>query len=359
MKLIKWFILILIAGSVLIYLALKVPQVQIGIFSVLGKNSFAQNLKSPRYEGLTATVCGSGSPLPSDSAQACIMIQAEDRMFIVDVGDGSVRNLSSWRVPLEDLKAVLITHLHSDHFSDLADLHLMSWVARDRSKKLTVFGPEGIENVTKGFELAYTYDSLYRNEHHGDIIAPFDVVGYEPFTLQGDSVIYDENDLKITAFLVSHKPVDPAYGFRFDYKGRSIVISGDTIYDENLIKYAKKADLLFHEAISYELMRISSRIASGLGEEYDNNASRYGSEIFRHIEDYHTTPVEAAMAASKSDVGLLVFYHLIPTPQIPIRTIMAKIFFRGVTEVFPNWEYAIDGTTIILPPDSDEIIFKK
>ena len=127
---------------------------------------------------------------------------------------------------------------HSDHFSDLADLHLMSWVARDRSKKLTVFGPEGIENVTKGFEIAYTYDSLYRNEHHGDTIAPLDVVGYEPFTLQGDSVIYDENDLKITAFLVSHKPVDPAYGFRFDYKGRSIVISGDTIYDENLIKYA-------------------------------------------------------------------------------------------------------------------------
>ena len=106
-------------------------------------------------------------------------------------------------------------------------------------------------------------------------------------------------------------------------------------------------------------MRISSRIASGLGEEYDNNASRYGSEIFGHIEDYHATPVEAAMAASKSDVGLLVFYHLIPTPQIPIRTIMAKIFFRGVTEVFPNWEYAIDGTTIVLPPDSDEIIFKK
>ena len=148
--------------------------------------------------------------------------------------------------------------------SHLADLHLMSWVARDRSKKLTVFGPEGIENVTKGFELAYTYDSLYRNEHHGDTIAPLDVVGYEPFTLQGDSVIYDENDLKITAFLVSHKPVDPAYGFRFDYKGRSIVISGDTIYDENLIKYAKQADLLFHEAISYELMRISSRIASEL-----------------------------------------------------------------------------------------------
>ena len=186
MKIIKWFTLILIAGSILIYLALQVPQVQIGIFSVLGKNSFAQNLKAPRYEGLTATVCGSGSPLPSDSAQACIMIQAEDRMFIVDVGDGSVKNLSSWRVPLEDLKAVLITHLHSDHFSYLADLHLMSWIARDRSKKLTVFGPEGIENITKGFELAYTYDSLYRNEHHGDIIAPFDVVGYEPFTLQGD-----------------------------------------------------------------------------------------------------------------------------------------------------------------------------
>lgn len=359
MKFIKWTFLTAVILFGFLYLILQAPLVQKFIFEVSAKNAFALSINSEPNDGLRATVCGSGSPMPSDSAQTCIMIEAGKKIFIVDIGDGSAANLARWRVPMENLEAVFITHLHSDHIADLGDLHLMSWIARDRKEKLKVYGPDGIENVTAGFDLVYREDYTFRNEHHGNLIAPIEVTGYKPITIEGNSVVYDEDELKVTAFLVNHKPVDPAYGFRFDYKDRSIVMSGDTIYDENLITNARGADVLFHEAISNELTSITSKIAAELGEEFDNNPARHASEIFYHIQDYHTTPIDAALAASKSDVKLLVFYHLVPTPQGPVKKIMAEIFFRGVTEVFSNWEYAIDGTKVTLPLDSDEIIFNK
>ena len=155
----------------------------------------------------------------------------------------------------------MLTHLHSDHISDLADLHLMTWVNSNNTKPMDVYGPEGVELVTGGFEAAYQLDYQYRNEHHGDEIAPKDIAGFNAFPIDlSNPIIIDEDGLKVTAFKVTHEPVDPALGFRFDYKGRSIVISGDTIYDENLIKHAKDADVLFHEAQAnhqLDIMRLS------------------------------------------------------------------------------------------------------
>ena len=102
-----------------------------------------------------------------------------------------------------------------------------------------------------------------------------------------------------------------------------------------------------------------SKTLADLGEEFDNNIARYGSKIFTDIESYHATPLEVAEIASLSNVDMLVYYHLTPTPQPPIDKIMADIIFRGVDENFSNWEYAIDGTKVILPINSKKIIFNK
>ena len=175
------------------------------------------------------------------------MVEAGNDIYIVDVGDGSVANIQRWGINLSNLKAALITHLHSDHIADLPDLNLLSWVNRSREQNLTIFGPEGIETTIKGFNQAYFLDHKFRNEHHGDEQAPLGVDEMVADTIDGEGVILSENGLTITAFLVEHDPVAPAYGYRFDYKGRAIVISGDTAYSTNLINYAKDVDLLFHE----------------------------------------------------------------------------------------------------------------
>jgi len=260
------------------------------------------------------------------------------------VGDGSVVNLRNWNIPFNKIKAVFITHLHSDHISDLADLHLLTWVGTERAKKLDVYGPRGIEQITNGFEMSYKFDFLYRNMHHGNILAPLKVTGYNPITINKESTIYDENNLKITAFTVNHSPVEPAFGFRFDYKGRSIVISGDTTSNNNVVKNAKNSDVLIHEAQSNELVEIARK-------ELELN-NQVIEKIFEDIKSYHTTPKDAARIAKKANVNHLVLNHLSPAPD---GFIAEQIFSRGIDKIFSDWTLAEDGTMVILPVGSNKI----
>ena len=247
-KTLKYSISIIAILVVLVIVLLRIPSVQDRVldFAISG----LINTDSPlvKEDALSAVVCGSRSPLPNpDRAETCILIKAGDKVIIVDAGDGSASNLRTFGIPYE-FEAILITHLHSDHFSDLQDLHLGSWVT-GRKEKLKVYGPEGIKEITEGFERAYALDAKYRYDHHGDQVLVKEANGYETVTLIPDQKpFYDDGFLRITAFLVEHEPVEPSLGFRFDYKGRSIVLSGDTIYSENLISYAQDADVLFMEA---------------------------------------------------------------------------------------------------------------
>jgi ribonuclease Z len=299
-------------------------------------------------DALSASVCGSRSPIPDPSrAEACVLVQAGERLFVVDVGDGSVARLRQWATPFNRIEAVMLTHLHSDHISDLADMHLATWVLQDRRAKLPVYGPAGVEQVTAGFELAYGIDYGLRNAHHGDSLAPLDVAGFDPRPIDNDALeILSEGDLKVSAFLVDHPPIVPAYGYRFDYKGRSLVISGDTKKSQAMIDNSRGVDVLFHEAQSNELLNIM--INASRANSADNRA-----QLFEDIQTYHTTPIEAAEVANEAGVGHLVFYHLTPSPR---NSLMADRLLRGVKEVRPdNWTLSVDGTRVTLPVGSDEI----
>ena len=350
MKILKYLIFIVLAAFLLIAILTRIPAVQDRVMTSALNN--LQNQEIDLYDNsLTALVCGSRSPLPHPRrAETCILINAGGSYYVIDVGDGSASNLRSYGVNLGKIKAVLLTHLHSDHISDLADIHLGTWVAQSRTKRLDVYGPSGVEFVTKGFEDAYKLDFKYRNEHHGDEVAPINIVGFDPHPVDLlNPVVINENGLKVTAFKVPHDPVKPALGYRFDFKGRSIVISGDTSYSENLITYAKDADVLFHEAQANHILEIMKGVANKAGNSLT-------AKVLDDITTYHTTPKDAAKVANLANVDHLVFYHLTPSPRT---SMMERMFFRGVNKIRKDWSVADDGTMVVLPLDSDEIKISK
>ena len=351
----KKFLIYLIASILIITIAamvgLRSPSVQdrIMVSVVSGMINAPNNL--PQKDALSAVVCGSRSPIPSPGrAETCVMVRAGENIYIVDIGDGSASNLRSWGIPFNKIKSVLLTHLHSDHISDLADLHLASWIMQRRKAKLDVYGPQGVGLVTKGFETAYEPDYFFRNTHHGDQIAPLDVAGLNPHTVDlNQPKIIDEDGLIVTAFEVVHDPVKPALGYRFDYKGRSLVISGDTSYSENLIENSRDVDVLIHEAQANHMINL-------LRDFNLQRGANLNAKLMEDITTYHTTPVEAAEIANLANVKHLIFYHLTPAPRNYITEI---IFLRGVDEIREEWTLSNDGTMVVLPVGSDEIIISK
>ena len=295
-------------------------------------------------DSLKVVVCGSRSPLPSPGrAESCVLVEAGNDIYIFDLGNGSVNNLTQYQIPWPNVKAVLITHMHSDHMADLPDAHLQSWI-QGRTAPLKVYGPEGINLVTKGFELAYSADYQYRSDHHGDDMLPMSIAGFDAIQIIDNQLIpNDTKGLEILPFVVDHYPVNSAFGFKISYKGRTVVISGDTIHDGSVQKYSKDVDLLVHSAISIDLTERFREVAPL--PQLD--------EILFDIQDYHTTVKEAGEIARDANVDQLLIYHAIPTPR---NKIMEDVFFRPLDGVFDEYMLSDDGTRVIMPVGSDEII---
>jgi ribonuclease Z len=303
-------------------------------------------------DALRAVACGTSSPLADHNrASACVAVFAAGKFWVVDTGMGSWKNMALWRVPGEKVGGLFYTHFHSDHIAELGEFNLQTWGA-GRPGPLQVFGPEGIERLVGGFSEAYALDNTYRTAHHGDVVMNpakglmvarrFDVDATKP---EG-TVILEENGLVVRAYDVDHAPIKPAVGYRFDYKGRSISISGDTVPSKSLIAASKGADVLFHEAQANFLVKIIQE------ETHSANKEQY-SKIMGDIPSYHTSPVDAANIANEAGVGLLVMYHLTPPPPNPV---VESIFLRGVSDVRPSGvEIARDGLLVTLPANSKGI----
>ena len=292
---------------------------------------------------LKVVVCGSRSPLPSPGrAESCVLVEAGDDIYIFDLGNGSVNNLTQYQVPWPNVKAVLITHMHSDHMADLPDAHLQSWI-QGRTSPLKVYGPEGINLVTKGFELAYSADYQYRNEHHGDDMLPMSIAGFNAIQIINNQFIpNDTPGLEILPFVVDHYPVNSAFGFKISYKDRAVVISGDTIHDGSVQKYSQDVDLLVHSAISIDIVERMRGIAP----------IPQMDKILFDIQDYHTSIDEAGEIARDANVEHLLIYHSIPTPR---NALMERVFFRPIEGVFENYSLSDDGTRVIMPVGNDDI----
>jgi ribonuclease Z len=296
-------------------------------------------------------LCGTASPLPHPTrAKACVAVFAGDRFWVVDTGPGSWNRMGLWQIDGRRIGGILLTHFHSDHIGDLGEWNLQTWVA-GRPGPLVVYGGPGVDRVVHGFSEAYALDNDYRTAHHGaDVMVPAvgkmearPVAG--PAAGGAPAVVLQEDGLTITAFAVDHAPIHPAYGYRFDYRGRSVVVSGDTVKSPALVAAAKGADVLVHEAQANHLVAL---LRDGAAADRPRAAKLLGD-----IPSYHTTPVQAAEVANEAGVRLLVLYHLTPPPPA---WIVEQAFVRGVSAVRPSdWVLGDDGTLVTLPPESTSV----
>lgn len=318
--------------------------------------SSAALLNNDRFDrlpdGLHVGLAGTGAPLPDNRRRGgSSFVKAGDHLFIVDIGPGSTLTHESMGVPLAEAEAVLLTHIHSDHMGGLGELLLKAWTRGPRTEPMRVVGPEGVEPLVQGFNLAYAVDAGFRIAHHGDLVAPESGYGGTPETLGpfGEDeavVVFQDDTLTVTAFLVDHRPAEPAVGYRFDYKGRSAVISGDTLPSENLRRHARGADLLIHEVLQPEVLGVLNRTAVREGR-----AS--AAKLTADIVDYHTFPEEVARIARDEDVGHVVFHHFLPA--LPLR-MLHPAFVGDAREIYAGpITVGAEGMVFSLAPGGDDV----
>jgi ribonuclease Z len=240
------------------------------------------------------TLLGTGVPTPRpDRFGPSTLVEAGDQKLLIDAGRGAAIRLFQIGVPIGRIDALLLTHFHSDHTSGIPDIWLTGWLESHfgtRRHPFRVLGPIGAKALMVNLEKAYAADIEIRI---ADEKLPPEGITVDVEDFKGDGAIYQKNGVTVIAFEVDHGDViKPAYGYRIEYRGRSVVISGDTRFNENVIKFGAGADLLIHEvAIARpELM-----------------AESYIKRIMAH----HTTAREAGMVFARAGPKLAAYTHLV------------------------------------------------
>jgi len=253
-------------------------------------------------QDLTVTLLGTGGPPPvMDRFGPSTLVEAGDEKLIFDVGRGATQQFFQLGMPLRAVTGVFLTHFHSDHTVGIPDLWLTGWLSPrfgGRTTPFQIWGPDGTEAMMAGLELAYEADIRIRiaDQHYlpeGVAVVAEDIT---------EGVVFERNGVRVTAFDVDHGDlIKPAMGYRIDYLGRSVVISGDTRFSENLIRFAQGTDVIIHEvaAASEELL------AKSEGE--------------RLIIAHHTTPEAAGIVFDRVNPRLAVYSHLIRRGDFEIR----------------------------------------
>jgi ribonuclease Z len=325
------------------------------IAALLAVLAWAPLARAETADALKVVICGSSGPLPvTGRAKTCTAVLAGGSLYLVDIGPEATENLMQWRLPLAEAKAVFITHLHSDHIGDLGEFNDQSWI-QGRAQPLAVVGPAGVDSLARGFNLAYETDHGFRKAHHEHDGVVFDLAAGQlaPRVIaiprpDGTATAWTDGALEVRAIRVAHDPASPAFAYRFDYKGRSVVISGDTHKWPPLAEAARGADVLIHEAQNNAMTRQLSGGLKALGNA--RMASIIGDTV-----SYHTEPAEAADIARAAGVKALVLNHL---TQAGLPMFTPEAFAKGMEEGGKlDWRLAKDGMTIELPVGSDAVVF--
>ena len=266
---------------------------------------------------------GTGSPLADPTrAGPCAVVMAGGEYLIIDVGQRSYNRQQTMGLPIAKITGILLTHFHSDHICELGETLTMSWAAGGRDHQLPVYGPPGVEQVVEGFTHAYQQDSVYREDHHGaekggmarknstGVAITIPLPGGNHSSMES-TVVFERNGLKVIAFNVDHRPVLPAYGYRFEYNGRVAVITGDTSKCDQLLKYTAGADVLVSEASSCHVLHHLIDTLHGI----DTKSNHRTAHIVEDIIDYHIDVQDVVNIAGQCQVPVLALTHLVPPPR--------------------------------------------
>lgn len=320
------------------------------VFNRAVEANYGKDALADLPDGLHVILCGTGSPLPDpDRSGPCALVLAGKQLFLVDAGSGAGRRIGEMSIPLGKIDATLLTHFHSDHIDGLGEVLMLRWAASGRKQPMPVYGPQGVDRVVSGFDTAYTADYGYRIAHHGADIMPRSGAGARAMTIAsagGLQPVYNRGGVKISAFRVKHDPVEPALGYRFEYKGRSVVISGDTAPTPSVSRACNGCDVLVHEVLNPAMVGRISATAKAHGD-------RRIAKIMSDIPGYHSSPVAVAGIAKRGKAQMLVFTHIVP--RMPSR-LLHPYFLRGVAAAYAgDVVMGEDGMRISLPAGSDRI----
>jgi ribonuclease Z len=253
---------------------------------------------------------GTGYPRPDPNhAAASAAVVAGDKWFVVDAGRGATLRIAGTDLKYANLAAVFLTHLHSDHTAGLPDLFETSWQFGRGAKPFELYGPAGTQRLSDAM-LEFFHDDIHIRR---DLQEKLPAGGATIKThIVGEGVVYDDGTVRVTAFAEDHRPVEPAFGYRFDCGGKSIVISGDTRPNPNLVKYAKGADVLVMEAYLPEhFLKVDT------------------PEVAKKLMSYHSSAEEAGEMAKAAGVKTLVLTHLIPANAEETFLQRASAHFNG------------------------------
>jgi ribonuclease Z len=242
---------------------------------------------------LEVILLGTGYPRPDPAhAGPSAAVVFGEKWFVVDAGRGATMRIAGTELKYANLKGVFLTHLHSDHTAGLPDVFTTSWQFGRKSVPLELYGPKGTKRLADALLEFFAEDIHLRR----DLLEKHPAAGATIRThIVREGVVYDDGEVKVTAFAVDHKPVEYAFGYKFEAGGRTIVISGDTRPTENLVRYAKGADVLVLEAY--------------LPEHFDKVDT---PAVAARLKSYHTSAEEAGEIAARAGVKTLVLTHLIP-----------------------------------------------
>lgn len=339
----------------------SLPGLQDRLYAAGVRAQLARESQLPRDDSaLRVLLCGTSSPMPiRRSAKACTLIAAGGRLFVVDIGPEATENFALWRTPISQVSAVFLTHFHSDHIGELGEFNMQGW-AQGRRAPLDVYGPEGVDRVVAGFNEAYAFDSQYRNAHHGRGrgLLPLDagvMTAHQIALPAADqtgvrrTIVYDRGGVVVTAIETDHRPVAPAVAYRFDYGGRSVLVTGDTVSYSPLAAAAEGVDVMISEAQAHHLQDIVAAEAESLGQ------TTLGL-VLRDTRDYHISPVEAAELANAAHVRALVYTHVAPPMVNPL---VAAPWLRGVRTVRRDGvRIGHDGLLVTIPLDGGQIRYR-
>jgi ribonuclease BN (tRNA processing enzyme) len=259
-----------------------------------------------------------GGPRPKRTVSApAQVILVGEVPYVIDCGDGVARQLTLAGVPLQATRHIFLTHHHSDHNADYGNLIWLAWASGLRTR-LDAWGPPPLAEMTRLFFQMNAFDIETRILDEGRVpLAPL-VHAHE---LSTDGVVLQDENVKVTAALVDHPPVVPAFAYRFDTPDRSIVISGDTARSQNLIGLAQGADVLVHEALWVPAV---DRLVASVPN---------ASTLKEHIIASHTAVEDCGRVAEAAGVRTLVLSHLVPAEDPAVTERMwveaARAHFRG------------------------------
>lgn len=246
---------------------------------------------APGAGELRVTMLGTGSPIPSTERFGfSVLIQAADKNYVIDAGRGAIIRLIQAGVEAGQIDGLFLTHFHSDHVISIDDLWMTGYVPAfgGREGTFNVYGPEGVSNIVDNLRDAFQNDIDVRVAD-GEVDRETTKIEAHEFTENG--VIFDQDGLQITMFEVQHDPanvIKPSKGFRIDYSGKSVLISGDTIPHENVVKFGKGVDLMLHEVAAFK----------------DRN-------ILPQVISHHTTPDQAGEIFARAQPKLAVYTHFV------------------------------------------------